>query len=102
MASGVIPMSQSNTVNYGDGQVPKFGQQRGCYVWIRVQVPRDRSIVVGSLNVYEKVEGLEDDLTWIFSMWTMIFKRESKEGNVTSSEEIVFGKLLSKICGSLG
>jgi len=33
--------------------------------------------MVESLIVYEKVEGLEDDLTWTFALWTMIVKRES-------------------------
>ena len=57
----------------------KFGQQHGCYVWIRIQVPKGRSIVVEPLIVYEKVEGMEDDLTQIFALWTMIVKKESKE-----------------------
>ena len=64
-------------MNYGDDQVPKFERQHRCYVWIRVQVPKGQSIVVEFLIVYEKVEGLEDDLTWIFALWTMIIKRES-------------------------
>ena len=72
-------MSQSNIMNYGNGQVPRFGRQRGSYVWIRVQVPKGRSIMVESLIVYEKVEGLEDDLTWTFALWTMIVKRESEK-----------------------